>query len=107
MKDRYERRDQQQNNLPDNRMNLLMLALFSNPNIEKHLDEAISLIEGVSNTVRSLRTGMDSLHSGMREAQQQIYRIPYGQPNNSYQNNNHSKYNDRNNSSENEEDVDK
>lgn len=62
---------------PDPRAHLMLMALLSRPGIESQLDEAVSLIEGISSTIRSLRRGLDSLHVGMREAQQQMYRLPY------------------------------
>ncbi|MBM7854153.1 hypothetical protein JOC37_000525 [Desulfohalotomaculum tongense] len=81
MKGKFDKQTRHNNHPHNPIMHLTMLALLSHPETDKHLDQAISLIEGISNTIRTLRRGMDSLHTGIKEAQQQMLRLPYGHTN--------------------------
>lgn len=67
-----------------------MMALMSNPAIEKRLEETILMIDGIMNTVRTLRRGMEFFNNSMREAQRHMLSLPTGAP---FQQTNGSPYN--------------
>lgn len=85
---------------------ITMMALLSRPGIERQLEDAINIIEGINNTIRTMRRGMESFHTSMREAQMHMLSLPtkqaYGpskkdnvkqQPHNSANVNNQPQYN--------------
>lgn len=59
---------------------ITMMALMSRPGIEQQLEEAINLIDGIANTIRTLRRGMEHFNTSMREAQQHMVNLPKSMP---------------------------
>lgn len=57
---------------------ITILALMSNPSIDKRLEQTILLIDGIANTVRTLRRGMEFFNNSMREAQKHMLSLPNG-----------------------------
>ncbi|MEG6615659.1 hypothetical protein V6C27_04355 [Peptococcaceae bacterium 1198_IL3148] len=56
-----------------------IMALMSRPGVEKQLEEALNIIEGISNTIRIMRRGMESFHTSIIEAQRQMKSLPRAQ----------------------------
>lgn len=57
-----------------------IMALMSNPSIEKRLEETMLMIDGIVNTVRTLRRGMEFFNNSMKEAQRHMLSLPTGTP---------------------------
>lgn len=62
-----------------------IMALMSNPSIEKRLEETMLMIDGIVNTIRTIRRGMDFFNNSIKEAQRHMLSLPtgtaYQQPN--------------------------
>ncbi|MBM7854661.1 hypothetical protein JOC37_001039 [Desulfohalotomaculum tongense] len=67
---------EQNNIIQDPKLFLTMLVLFSRPGMEQQLEQAITMLEGISNTIRTLRQGADALFTSLKEAQQQMLTLP-------------------------------
>ncbi|WP_031514552.1 hypothetical protein [Desulfofalx alkaliphila] len=59
----------------DPTVQLLIFALSTRPEIEVQLRQALNIIQGVSNTVTSLRRGIETMNASMLEASRHIYSL--------------------------------
>ena len=73
---------------------LTIMALMSQPNIDRQLDQVLNVIDTITNTMRSIRMGVNSFHSSIQEAQTYLFGMPSDQgqhhaPHNPYQQQQH------------------
>ncbi len=70
---------------------LTIMALMSQPNIDRQLDQVLNVIDTVTSTMRSIRMGINSFHSSIQEAHTHLFGMPsnqgqhYAPPKNPYQ----------------------
>lgn len=62
---------------------LTMLAVFSQPGMDRQLNSTISMLNDISNILRTLRNASDVFHNNIQEAQMQMLSLPekYSNPN--------------------------
>ncbi len=64
---------------------LTMMALMNHPHLEKQLEQVLNIVDSLTNTMRTLRMGINSFQTSVQEAQHYMFSLPQTPNYNGYQ----------------------